>query len=80
MFKEELNKFETLKGMNTIVKNLNNEDAYFKWIEIVPDEAMDDGIADVVADDELFRDAVHLFKELMCDYLEDGFDIGGVLY
>ena len=80
MFKEELNKFETLKGMNTIVKNLNNEEAYFKWIEIVPDEATDDDIVDVVADDELFRDAVHLFKELMRDYLEDGLCIGAILY
>lgn len=35
-------KFETLRSMNTIIKNMNDESAYDAWIYIIPDGADDD--------------------------------------
>lgn len=46
--KVEDRKFELVKSMNTIVKELNNEEAYYgKWIYIVPDEADDEDFRDI---------------------------------
>ena len=80
MVKNELNRFEAVKSMNCIVKSLVNEDAYFRWIEVVPDEATDEDIADLIADEELFADTIRLFKEIMRDYLNYGLYIADVLY
>ena len=51
MKKVEDRKFELVKSMNTIVKELNNEEAYYgSWIYIVPDEADDEDFRDIAED------------------------------
>ena len=76
-----MNKIEILKAMNTIILALNNEEAYFdSWILTVPDEATDEDFEYIAGDPELFTDAVKLFKELMKEYLDDGFYISDALY
>lgn len=73
-------KYELVKAMNTIVKGLNNEDAYESWICIVPDEADDTDLHDIAKDEELFSDTVECFKRLMDNYLGDGIYVAGKLY
>lgn len=74
-------RFELIKSMNTIVKELNNEEAYYgMWIYIVPDEADDEDFHDIAEDEELFIDTINCFKKIMKHYLKDGIYIGDVLY
>ena len=42
------NRYEIMKSMHTIICAMNNEDAYSSWIYIVPDEASDDDLMDIV--------------------------------
>ena len=80
--KRQNEKFELLKAMNTIVKSLNNEEAYYgDWIYIVPDEADDEELQEIAfEDEETFVDAVKSFKRCMKHYLKDGFYIADNLY
>ena len=81
MAKIEDRKFEMVKSMNTIVKELNNEEAYYgMWIYIVPDEATDEDFRDIAEDEELFVDTVNCFKSIMEHYMKDGLYIGDKLY
>ena len=81
MKKVEDRKFELVKSMNIIVKELNNEEAYYgSWIYIVPDEADDEDFRDIAEDEELFVDTVKCFKGIMRNYLKDGIYIGDTLY
>lgn len=76
-------KFELLKAMNTIVRSLNHEGAYYdRWILIVPDEATDEDLRDIAEDDddEIFRDSVKCFEGIMRDYIKDGIYVAGKLY
>lgn len=40
-------RFEALKSMNTIIRLMNDENAYSSWIWIVPDGADDDNLMDI---------------------------------
>lgn len=74
-------KFELVKSMNTIVVALNNEEPYYqRWIHIVPDCATDEDFWDIAADENLFKDTVNCFKDIMKDYLKDGIYIDKNLY
>lgn len=74
-------KFETLRSMNTIVKNMNDESAYDAWIYIIPDGADDDELQEIVEeDDETFKDACNLFAELIKRYVKYGLYIDGEVY
>jgi len=68
-------RYEITKAMHTIVRLMNNEDAYMQWILIVPDEASDEDLWDVAEDDELFADACGAFKSIMKHFGKDGFYI-----
>ena len=64
-------KFNIVKGMNEIVKAMNDEDAYMKWVEVVPDEATDEDLQEIAEDDDLFRYTVKTFNNLNCLYGDD---------
>ena len=70
-----LERYKLMKAMNTIVRTMNNEDAYYEWINIVPDEADDNELMDIAQDDELFADSCNAFKSIMQAYGDDGFCI-----
>lgn len=62
-------KFETLRSMNTIIKNMNDESAYDAWIYIIPDGADDDELQEIAEEDEeSFEDACKLFAKLVNKY------------
>lgn len=74
-------RFEALKSMNTIIKNMNDESAYSAWIWIIPDGADDDELQEIAEEDEeSFKDAVHAFMEIMNKRLKYGLYIDNTLY
>ena len=74
-----LQKFELLKAMNTIVKYMNDEDAYSRWILTVPDAADDDELMEIAGDedDEIFGEACKEFRRIVNKYMPEGLFVGG---
>ena len=71
---------EFVQSMNNVVKHLNDENAYIHWITVVPDEAEQADFEDIADDEELFDEAVYLFKSIMERYLKNGIYIGKSCY
>lgn len=84
MPKNVLERYEAIKAMNTLVKCLNNEEAYYdRWIYVVPDEASDDELMEIASEDyqeDTFKEASILFLQLMNEYGSDGLYIDDTLY
>lgn len=76
--KLSIDKFEILKAMNLIVKNMNNQDAYEEWIYTIPDQANDDDLMDIASDkdESVYREACHDFRRICANYLDDGLFLG----
>lgn len=72
-------KFELLKAMNTLVRAMNDEGAYYTWCYVIPDGADDEELREIAfdEDDELYRDACHSFRRICEEYLKHGFFLGG---
>lgn len=74
-------KFEALRSMNNIIKNMNDESAYNAWIYIIPDGADDDELMEIAEEDEeTFEDACKLFARLIVKYMKYGMYIDGKVY
>ena len=83
MTKNEMDRYNNLKAMHTIVCSLNNENAYYNhWIYNVPDCPQEDDFEFMAEEDEkeLYNDTVECFLRLMKRYTKDGLYIGGDLY
>lgn len=91
MPKNVLKRYEAIKAMNTLVKCLNNEEAYYnRWIYVVPDEASDDELMEIAASKpttledgtvvDIFEDAAVVFLQLMNEYGPDGLYVGDAVY
>lgn len=63
--RERAEKFNTLKGMNYIMRAMNNEDVYDAWTHTFPHEADDIDIMETVEDEELFAECVNEFFRLV---------------
>lgn len=74
-----LEKFEILKAMNLLVKSMNNEDAYDEWICTIPDQAGDEELMEIAADEDesVYCEACHDFRRICDRYLCDGIYVGG---
>lgn len=73
-----IEKFELLKAMNFIVRMMNDQGAYIDWIFTIPDEASEDELLDIALDEdeEVFREACELFREICHEYVDAGFFLG----
>lgn len=89
MSTQQKDRLEAIIAMNTMVINMNDENAYVRWIYLVPDGADEWDFVDFATNDKdgadgnhLFDEAVELFKELWKSYaMEDkGLYIGGKCY
>ena len=69
-----------VRSMNNIMVHMNDENAYMKWIEVVPDRADEEDFKAIADDEELFDDVVYLFKDLMERYMKNGIYIGKTCY
>lgn len=75
-------KIEHTKAMHTIVKSMNNEDAYAEWVNCMPDEPSEDDFEMFAEEEnvELFGTLVNLFVDIMKKYSKDGLFICDKLY
>ena len=74
-----LGRYTLLNSMHTIVQLMNDEGAYFKWIDIIPDCASPEELMDCAESDEILADAIHLFHKLVHLYAErSGYCIDGI--
>lgn len=69
-----------VRSMNNIMVHMNDEDAYMKWIQVVPDGATQDDFEAIADNEELFDGTVYLFKDLMERYMKNGIYIGKTCY
>lgn len=69
-----------VRSMNNIITHLNDEEAYMKWIQVVPDGAIQEDFETIADDEELFDGTVYLFKDLMEKYMKNGIYIGKTCY
>lgn len=76
-----MKKYELLQAMNTIIGSLNNEEAYYKWADIIPDGATKQDIKDIASDSDLeYMNVIcKVFKILLDEYIEDGYYVDGEL-
>ena len=61
-------RIELLKKLNEIMMCMNDEDCYFTWVLIVPDEATDDDFQSIALDEESFNEVLDLFEKLFHRY------------
>lgn len=78
MYKDERTDF--VRSMNDIMVHMNDENAYMKWIQVVPDGATQDDFEAIADDEELFDETVYLFKDIMKQYMKNGIYIGKTCY
>lgn len=69
-----------VRSMNNIMVHMNDENAYMKWIQVVPDGATQDDFEAIADNEELFDSTVYLFKDLMDRYMKNGIYIGKTCY
>ena len=69
-----------VRSMNNIMVHMNDEDAYMKWITVVPDGATQEDFEAIADDEELFDSTMYLFKDLMDRYMKNGIYIGKTCY
>lgn len=68
-----LERIDALKGMHTLMRHMNNEEAYMAWVNWFPDEPSEEDFHDVAADDESFFDCVDAFERISKRYSSDGY-------
>ena len=84
----ERDRLDAIIAMDTMVRNMNDESAYFTWIYVVPDCANEYdyiGLAENNTEtdtNELFDEAVELFKKLWRRYADEkgGLYMGNKVY
>lgn len=69
-----------VRSMNNIMVHMNDENAYMKWITVVPDEADEEDFKTIADNEELFDGVVYLFKDLMERYMKNGIYVGKTCY
>lgn len=69
-----------VRSMNNIMVHMNDEEAYMKWIQVVPDGATQEDFEAIADNEELFDSTVYLFKDLMDKYMKNGIYIGKTCY
>lgn len=74
-----MTKYELLQAMNTIISSLNNEEAYWKWADIIPDGATKQDLEDIASDSEYMNDICNIFKTILDAFVEDGYYVDGEL-
>lgn len=51
-----------IKAMDEMARTANDEYLWMAWIAVVPDEASDEDYEDIAEDEDLFKEAVDMFK------------------
>lgn len=57
-----------LAKLNSIIKMMNDEEAYMTWIYLVPDEADWSDFNDIAEDDKMFEEVLEAFIRIFSNY------------
>lgn len=57
-----------LAKLNSIIKMMNDEEAYMTWIYLVPDEAGWSDFNDIAEDDKMFEEVLEAFIRIFSNY------------
>lgn len=74
-----MTKYELLQAMNTIISSLNNEEAYWRWADFIPDGATKQDLEDIASDSKYMNDVCNVFKTILDAFVEDGYYVDGEL-
>lgn len=58
-------RLEQVKAMHTIMVNSNDEDIYFSWILLMPDEPSEEDFEDFANDEKAYNELFDLFVRLV---------------
>ena len=62
-------RIEILKRMHDVVLGIEDETAYYDyWINLVPDEPCEEDFEDIASDDEMFKQVLTLFNQLLMKF------------
>lgn len=70
--RETIEKVSRLEQMNEVMKSMNNENCYYHWIYLVPDEATEADFRDIAIDESSYEECCELYDDLYTQYREDG--------
>ena len=58
-------KIRQLKAMHELMLCANDEELYFRWIYIMPDEPSEDDFMDIARNEEIFMECYETFLRLI---------------
>lgn len=58
-------RIEQLKGMHTIIRNCNDENLYYHWIQEMPDEPNESDFKSIAEDDKAYNEVWECFVWLI---------------
>lgn len=67
----DYNEVKNLKLMHEVMRHMNDENAYCKWICYMPDEPMEEDFIGIVEDDE-FQEMFSIFRKILSKYADGG--------
>lgn len=70
--KGDENLVKNLKLMHSVMMSMNNEDAYYSWIYVVPDEPSEEDFNYIASDADEYKDCEDTFNSLFKKYAKDG--------
>lgn len=70
--KGDENLVKNLKLMHSVMMSMNNEDAYYSWIYVVPDEPSEEDFNYIASDEDEYKDCEDTFYSLFKKYAKDG--------
>lgn len=63
-----------LQAMDRAIKEISDEEYFFCWIYIFPDEASESDIFDIATDESLYTDCSDEFNLLMSDLRDEDYE------
>ena len=60
-------KAQKLEAMHNMMIYIDDEDYYFTWINLIPDEATKEDFVEIAEDEALYKEAEELFKKLVME-------------
>ena len=61
-----------IKLMHNVMTSMNNENAYYSWIYVCPDEASEDDFIYIASNEDEYKDCEDTFYRLFKKYAKDG--------
>lgn len=63
-------KAQKLEAMHNCIMIIDDEDYYFTWINLIPDEPTQEDFIEIAEDETLYKEAEELFKKLITEAIK----------